>query len=151
MQHARNYATLLNTGIGTKEMVHRIFKDIIPRTNQKNIKLNLLKWYTTLFAVRHLFDRDTNKCFSSRNNALTNLPYHLKWLMNDWFIIEKPFDLKEDISDSLIKIFIEFLINNLILTIFYFFTRWVYFEYSLKEAYTKKICWRKRVERFWLS
>ncbi|RGB26577.1 hypothetical protein C1646_770273 [Rhizophagus diaphanus] len=27
--HARNYATLLNTGVGTKEMVHRIFKNIV--------------------------------------------------------------------------------------------------------------------------
>ncbi|PKY61391.1 hypothetical protein RhiirA4_486295 [Rhizophagus irregularis] len=54
--HARNYATLLNTGI--------------------------------------------DKRFSSTNNALTNLPYHLKRLMNDWFIVEKPFDPEEDISND---------------------------------------------------
>ncbi|RGB26578.1 hypothetical protein C1646_770274 [Rhizophagus diaphanus] len=37
---------------------------------------------------------------SSTNNALTNLPCHLKRLMNDWFIVEKPFDPEEDISDE---------------------------------------------------
>src|SRR5688572_11344166 len=35
--HAKNYATLLNVSIGTKEMVHRIFKSIILRTNLKNV------------------------------------------------------------------------------------------------------------------
>ena len=30
VQHARSYATLLNTGVGTKEMVHQLFKNIIP-------------------------------------------------------------------------------------------------------------------------
>uniref|UniRef100_U9V584 Uncharacterized protein n=1 Tax=Rhizophagus irregularis (strain DAOM 181602 / DAOM 197198 / MUCL 43194) TaxID=747089 RepID=U9V584_RHIID len=34
--HAKNYATLLNTNAGTKEMIHRIFKNIVPRTNLKN-------------------------------------------------------------------------------------------------------------------
>ncbi|EXX55552.1 hypothetical protein GLOIN_2v1886076 [Rhizophagus irregularis DAOM 181602=DAOM 197198] len=98
--HARNYATLLNTGVGTKEMVHRIFKNIVIRINRKNIELDLLKRYTTLFAIRHLFDGGIDKRFSSTNNALTNLPYHLKRLMNDWFIVEKPFDPEEDISND---------------------------------------------------
>ena len=43
VQHARNYATLLNTGVGTKEMVHRLFKNIVPRTNRKNVDFDLLK------------------------------------------------------------------------------------------------------------
>jgi hypothetical protein len=98
-QHARNYATLLNTGVGTKEMVHRIFKNIVPRTNRKNIDLDLLKHYNTLFAMRHLFDGGVDSHFSSTNNALVILPYHLKRLMDDWFIAEKP---EEDISEGLI-------------------------------------------------
>ncbi|POG58484.1 hypothetical protein GLOIN_2v1488565 [Rhizophagus irregularis DAOM 181602=DAOM 197198] len=56
IQHVKNYTTLLNTGVGTKEMMHRIFKTIMSRTNRKNVELDLLKRYTTLFAVRHLFD-----------------------------------------------------------------------------------------------
>jgi hypothetical protein len=75
-----------------------------------------------LFTVRHLFDGGIDKRFSSTNNALMNLPYHLKRL-----IVEKPFDPEEDISDGLIKVsllnYMNFLINNLILDIYCFFTR----------------------------
>ena len=100
LQHARNYATLLNTGVGTKEMVHRIFKNIVPRTNKKNIELDLLKHYNTLFAMRHLFDRGVDSRFSSTNNSFMTLLDHLKRLLDDWFIIEKP---EEDASEGLIK------------------------------------------------
>ena len=83
-------------------MVHRIFKNIVSRTNQKNVDLDLLKRYTTLFAIRHLFDGGVDRCLSSINNALTNLPHHLKQLMNDWFIVEKKsFYFEEDTSESL--------------------------------------------------
>ena len=93
----------MNTGVGTKEMVHRIFKNIVPRTNQKNIDLDLLKRYNTLFAMRHLFDGGVDSRFSftnNANNALVKLLHHLKRLLDDWFIIEKP---EEDTSEGLIK------------------------------------------------
>ncbi|CAG8513601.1 10429_t:CDS:2, partial [Scutellospora calospora] len=54
--HAQTYGNLINIAVGIKEMVHRIFKSIVPRTNCKNIELDLLKCYTTLFAIRHLID-----------------------------------------------------------------------------------------------
>ena len=112
MQHAKNYATLLNTSVGTKEMVHRIFKNIILRTNRKNVDLDLLKRYTTLFAIRHLLDGGIDNRFSSTNNALTTISYHLRRLMNDWFIAEKTFDEPgdENISEGLV------FINTYILT-----------------------------------
>lgn len=102
VQHARNYATLLNTGVGTKEMVHRIFKNIVPRTNRKNIDLDLLKRYTTLFAIRHLIDGGVDRRFSFTSNALMNIPHHLKRMMNNWFIVEKSFDPEEDLSEGFI-------------------------------------------------
>jgi len=86
MLHAKNYATLLNTSVGTKEMVHRIFKKIVPRTNLKNVSLDLLKRYNTLFALRHLLDGGIDFRFSKSNRGFTNLPHHLKRLMSDWFI-----------------------------------------------------------------
>lgn len=52
--HAQTFGTLINTQVGIKEMVHRIFKGIVPGTNCKNIDLDLLKRYNTLFAIRHL-------------------------------------------------------------------------------------------------
>ncbi|CAB4440155.1 unnamed protein product [Rhizophagus irregularis] len=41
--HARTYGTLINTQVGIKEMVHRIFKAMVPQTNCKNVELDLLK------------------------------------------------------------------------------------------------------------
>lgn len=93
----------MNTGVGTKEIVHKIFKNIVPRTNRKNVDLDLLKRYTTLFAVRHLFDGGIDgRRLSSMNSTLNNLPHHLKRLMNDWFIAEKSLDYDDDISEGLI-------------------------------------------------
>ena len=62
--HAKTYGTLINTQCGIKEIVHQIFKAIVPQTNCKNIKLDLLKWYTTLFAIHHLVDSDINQRLS---------------------------------------------------------------------------------------
>ncbi|PKY61218.1 hypothetical protein RhiirA4_485891 [Rhizophagus irregularis] len=76
-QHARNYTTLLNTGIGIKEMC-----------------------YNTLFAIRHLFDEGVNSQFSFTNNSFKVLLHHLKQLLYDWFIIEKS---EEDTSEGIIE------------------------------------------------
>jgi len=96
IQHARNYATLLNIDVGTKEMMHKIFKNIMPHTNHKNMDLDLLKRYITLCAVRHLFDRGIDNHLSSMNNALNNLSHHLKWLIDGWFIADKSLDFNND-------------------------------------------------------
>ncbi|CAG8828623.1 46012_t:CDS:2, partial [Gigaspora margarita] len=54
--YAQTYRNLIKTVVGTKEMVHQIFKKMVLRTNCKNIELDLLKRYTTLFAIGHLID-----------------------------------------------------------------------------------------------
>ncbi|POG66598.1 hypothetical protein GLOIN_2v1780345 [Rhizophagus irregularis DAOM 181602=DAOM 197198] len=56
LRHARTFGTLTNTEVGTKEMVHRIFKNMVPHTNRKNIEFDLLKRYTTLQSIRYLAD-----------------------------------------------------------------------------------------------
>jgi hypothetical protein len=56
VDNARQYATCINTAVGTKEMVHRIFKLIVPHTNKKNLELNLLKQVNTLQTLRYLAD-----------------------------------------------------------------------------------------------
>ena len=65
---------------------------------------DLLKRYTTLFAVRHSIDGGVDNHLSSTNNALTNLPHYLKQLMNNWFIVEKSFDPEDDVNEGLIEI-----------------------------------------------
>ncbi|CAB4423898.1 unnamed protein product [Rhizophagus irregularis] len=49
LQHARNFATLLNTAVGVKEMVHRIFKNMVPHMNWQNPILRTIfsGWYAT--------------------------------------------------------------------------------------------------------
>ncbi|CAG8543498.1 3566_t:CDS:2, partial [Racocetra persica] len=56
LQHARIFATLVNTSVGVKEMVYRTYKNIVPHINYKNIELDLLRRYNTSFALTHLFD-----------------------------------------------------------------------------------------------
>ncbi|CAB4443413.1 unnamed protein product [Rhizophagus irregularis] len=97
--HAKNYATLLNTNAGTKEMIHRIFKNIVPRTNLKNVSLDLLKHYTTLFAIRHLLDGGIDLRLSTSNGGFMNLPKHLRRLMSNWFITKDNVDIKNDAEE----------------------------------------------------
>jgi len=39
--HAWNYATLVNVAVGVKEMVHRVFKGMVPHMNRKNVELDM--------------------------------------------------------------------------------------------------------------
>ena len=70
-------------------MVHRIFKGMVPRTNCKNIELDLLKRYTTLFAIRHLMDGGINNRSSSNSQGFIDILQNNKRLFNDWFITDK--------------------------------------------------------------
>ena len=44
-------------------MVHCIFKEMVPKTNCKNIDLDLLKHYTIFFVIRHLTDNSIDPRF----------------------------------------------------------------------------------------
>ena len=70
-------------------MVHRIFKGMVPRTNKKNIELDLIKRYTTLFAIRHLIDSGIDKRFSSYSQDFVDISQSVERLFNDWFIADK--------------------------------------------------------------
>ena len=54
--HARNFATLVNISVAMKEMVHRLFKAIIPHSNKKNIELDFMRRDNCLQALRFLMD-----------------------------------------------------------------------------------------------
>jgi hypothetical protein len=56
LRHAKTFGTLTNIEVGVKEMFHKVFKNLVPHTNRKNIDLDLLKRYTTLQSIRHLAD-----------------------------------------------------------------------------------------------
>src|ERR1044071_10502768 len=56
IDHARQYSTCVNTSVGIKEMVHRLFKSIVPHTNKHNLELTLLQQVNTLQTLRYLAD-----------------------------------------------------------------------------------------------
>ena len=92
-QHARNFATLINTAVGVKEMVHRIFKGMVPHTNRKVIELDLTRRYNTIQALRHLIDGWIDFRFNTETNALNKLitDPKLYTILSGWYATESPF------------------------------------------------------------
>ena len=88
LRHARTFGTLTNTGVGTKEMIHRIFKNMVPRTNCKNIEFDLLKCYTTLQSIRHLADGGIDPRNLRSSAEFINISQGFDHLFKDWFIME---------------------------------------------------------------
>src|SRR5688572_10053222 len=85
--HAKTYGILTNTQVGIKEMVHRIFKGMVPNTNHKNIELDLLKHYTTLFAIRHITDRGVDLRFTKFCTGFANMPSNFNELFSNWYTV----------------------------------------------------------------
>lgn len=56
-QHAVSYGNLINSSVGVKEMVHRMFKNFAPHTNKKEIDFDLIKRYNTIEGLRNVFDK----------------------------------------------------------------------------------------------
>lgn len=96
--HAQTFGTLANTQVGIKEMVHRVFKGIVPRTNRKNIDLDLLKRYNTLFTIRHLFDGGIDPRFARSCTGFTSSNFG--HLFSNWYLTENKF-LDEEESEDL--------------------------------------------------
>lgn len=88
LRHARTFGTLTNTAVGTKEMVHRIFKNMVPRTNCKNIELDLLKRYTTLQSIRYLADGGIDPRNLRSSVEFMSLSRNSDSLFKDWFIMK---------------------------------------------------------------
>ena len=107
--HAKTYGTLTNTQVGIKEMVHRVFKGMVPKTNRKNIDLDLLKRYTTLFVIRHLTDGGNDSRFTKSCTGFTNMSSNFNELFSNWYISEnKLLQDEEDQGDVNGKIKIYF-------------------------------------------
>ena len=108
--HAKTYGTLINTQCGIKEMVYHIFKGMVPKTNRKNLDLDLLKRYTTLFAIRHLIDGGIDSRFIKSCIEFKNMQLNFNRLFLNWYIIEdKSYKIEENQDDNIngkIKIFL---------------------------------------------
>ena len=86
LMHTQTFETLTNTQVSIKEMVHRIFKGIVPKTNCKNIDLDQVKQYNALFAIHHLADDGTDPRFASSCVSFTNSNFEN--LFSNWYVIE---------------------------------------------------------------
>jgi hypothetical protein len=96
--HAKTFGTLINTQVGIKEMVHRIFKGIVPKTNCKNIDLDLLKRYNTLFAIRHLADGGIDPRFNKSCIGFTNSNF--SQLFVNWYFTEDKYSIEDQVQND---------------------------------------------------
>src|SRR6266540_6705492 len=99
LMHIKTYGTLINTQVGIKEMVHRIFKGMVKKTNRKNIELDLLKHYITLFAIQHLMDGGADSRFIRLCADFSNMPSNFKQLFLNWYISKNKL-LQDDDNDQ---------------------------------------------------
>ena len=83
------------------------------------MSLDLLKHYTTLFAIQHLLDGGIDLRLSTSNNGFMNLSRHLKRLMSDWFITKDIVDIKDNASEGIILINAIVLFNYHLITFIY--------------------------------
>src|SRR2546421_11197421 len=88
LRHAKTFGTLTNIEVGVKEMFHKVFKNLVPHTNRKNIDLDLLKRYTTLQSIRHLADGGIDPRNLQSSIEFMNISQDFNHLFKDWFIME---------------------------------------------------------------
>lgn len=98
LMHAKTFGILTNTQVGIKEMVHRIFKGMVPKTNCKNIDLDLLKRYNTLFAIRHLSDGGIDPRFTNSCAGFTDSNFGK--LFSDWYVTEDKYSIEEQAQNN---------------------------------------------------
>src|SRR6266508_3693616 len=94
-----NSNIIINIHVGIKEIVYHIFKGIVQKTNRKNIELDLLKHYTTLFAIQHLMDGNANLRFIRSCAGFSNMLSNFKQLFSNWYIGENKL-LQDDDNDQ---------------------------------------------------
>jgi len=73
MKNAQNFATLVNTAVGVKEMMHRTFKQMVPHTNRKNIEESMVRHYNTHQALAYLFDGGIDNRFAAASSGITGM------------------------------------------------------------------------------
>jgi len=102
VDHARNYGTCVNTAVGIKEMVHRIFKGIVPHTNKHNLELTLLQQINTLQTLRYLANGgldDQGRQSTIYTNIMMDLK--LKILLSGWCADNNNLLMHNDEEESL--------------------------------------------------
>jgi hypothetical protein len=68
---------------------------MVPRTNRKNVELDLVKKYTTLLAIRHLIDGGVDSRFLRNSQGFVDISQSAERLFDDWFITNELVDCDE--------------------------------------------------------
>ncbi|CAJ0916914.1 13699_t:CDS:2 [Entrophospora sp. SA101] len=71
--HANNFATLVNTAVSTKEMIHRLYKAIIPHSNKKNIELDFVCCDNCLQTLQFLLDGGVDERYDYISSSTIDL------------------------------------------------------------------------------
>ncbi|GET54282.1 hypothetical protein GLOIN_2v1790940 [Rhizophagus irregularis DAOM 181602=DAOM 197198] len=102
LMHAKTFGTLVNSQVSIKEIVHRIFKGMVSKTNCKTIDLDLLKRYNTLFAIRHLADGGIDPRLNRSCTGFTSSNFDQ--LFSNWYVTEDKYLIEEQIQNDDVKI-----------------------------------------------
>uniref|UniRef100_U9TZ70 Uncharacterized protein n=1 Tax=Rhizophagus irregularis (strain DAOM 181602 / DAOM 197198 / MUCL 43194) TaxID=747089 RepID=U9TZ70_RHIID len=92
IMHARNFATLVNIAVPTKEMVHRLYKAIIPHSNKKNIELDFVRRDNCLQTLQFLLDGGTDERCNLTEQFDFNIlskDHCIRLLLDSWYILPK--------------------------------------------------------------
>lgn len=100
--HARNYGTLVNVAVGIKEMVHRVFKGMVPHMNRKNVELEMTRRYNTQQALRHLADGGVDTRFDNGQKASAHLTDDraLRSVLSGWYATGSEIPAEDDYDDE---------------------------------------------------
>ncbi|CAB4432429.1 unnamed protein product [Rhizophagus irregularis] len=105
--HAKNFATLVNTAVPTKEMMHRLYKGIVSHSNKKDIELNFVRRDNCLQTLRFLLDGGTDERYNSTEQFDFNMlskDYCIHLLLNSWYISPQMIDLEYENDTNISQI-----------------------------------------------
>lgn len=101
--HIRNFATLVNTAVPVKEMIHRLFKAIIPHSNKKNIELDFAQHHNTLQTLRYLLDGGTDFRYNNEmqfNFKELSKDQCVQSLLASWYISPSQSEYHEHMDEN---------------------------------------------------
>ena len=86
---ATTFGTLQNVSVSLKEMMHGIYKRIIPHTNKKNVEFDLIKRDNILQGLRYVIDNGYDQRVPEDSNNYTRSimkDNKLTCLLEGWYI-----------------------------------------------------------------
>jgi len=93
---------LQNVSVSLKEMMHGVYKKVIPHTNKKNVELDLIERDNKLQVIQYILDNGYDpRVFQDISNPLKSIikDNKLKHLLEGWYILT-PMENEEQWQDD---------------------------------------------------